>query len=112
MAKWLKGEPFSVFAFPKVLIIVFFCPDLWTCFSLQFSEVTLFAITDTLSLLLGRQCNVDILVQGRCWFREDVSLQIIGRLCVDLRVRDEFWQFELKTFAPLGLDKRYIIRAN
>ncbi len=41
---------------------------------------------------------------GHHGFMEDVKVQVIYRLIVESRVREGFWQFQLDSFAPKGLN--------
>ena len=40
--------------------------------------------------------------------QEDVSFQIIARVFGESRHREEFWQFKLGSFAPEGLNVRFV----
>ncbi len=41
-------------------------------------------------------------------FMENVGVQVIDRLLDKSRVREGFWQFELDSFAPEGLNVRFV----
>ena len=45
---------------------------------------------------------------GHHGFLKDVTFQVVDKLFGDSRVKEGFWQFKLDTFAPKGLNVRFV----